>query len=66
MTRQLLNSVHQCGFSKPAFSFLHVFTSFLTDDDDDDDDVNADGHFYIALFSAFEQTECSFVVCDSK
>ena len=36
------------------------------DDDDDDDNDDDDERFYIALFSALEQTHCTFVPCDSK
>ena len=39
----------------------HASPSHTHDDDDDDD-----GHFYIALFSAREQTHCAYVTCDSK
>ena len=38
----------------------------VDDDDDNDDDDNDDDRFYIALFSAREQTHCVFVACDSK
>ena len=36
------------------------------DDDNDDDDDDDDGRFYIALFSALEQTYCALVACGSK
>ena len=34
-------------------------TLYDDDDDDDNDDVDDDDRFYIALFSALEQTHCA-------
>ena len=58
-----MRDVEQCGFSKPALSFLRVLTSFLTDDDDD---VNGDGRFYKAALR-FQADSVRFCrICDSK
>ena len=55
------HQVPQSGFAAKIYTAeTHSVKKRTKDDgDDDDDDDDDDGRFYIALFSALEQTRCA-------